>query len=43
MFFELMHCRSAYPMNENDANLNVIDTLKIDINVMLVIAVMNLV
>ena len=28
MFFELMHCRSVYPMNENDANLNVIDTLK---------------
>ena len=26
--FELMHCRSVYPMNENDANLNVIDTLK---------------
>ena len=26
--FELMHCRSVYPMNEKDANLNVIDTLK---------------
>ena len=23
-----MHCRSVYPMNEKDANLNVIDTLK---------------
>ena len=26
--FELMHCRSVYPMNEKDANLRVINTLK---------------
>ncbi len=26
--FELMHCRSVYPMNEKDANLRVIDTLR---------------
>ena len=26
--FELMHCRSVYPMNEKDANLKVIQTLK---------------
>ena len=26
--FELMHCRSTYPMEDEDANLNVIHTLK---------------
>lgn len=26
--FELMHCVSTYPMNENDANLRVIETLR---------------
>lgn len=26
--YELMHCRSVYPMNEKDANLKVIDTLR---------------
>ena len=26
--FELMHCNSSYPMNDDDANLNVIKTLR---------------
>ena len=42
MSFELMHCVSTYPMDDKNANLKTIDTLKKSLSAMLDTADMKL-